>query len=508
MGVIGKNKTMLLSVFLFVVVLVNSIIIPRANAESAQATTELDAKLNRAEEYVKEQFQRNDLIGGAVGIIYKDKMVRFQGFGTAIKGDKDAVPTSDTVYAFASVTKAFTATAILQLYDQGLLDIDEPVRTYIPWFSFKNEEAYKLVTVRYFLNHAAGGVGSYQTNGIMFKDKDSKKSLETYIRLMKGIEMTEQPGTTGAYCNGCYDALGLIIENVSGMSYYDYMQKYIFDPLEMENTMFGHSLDEANDLQIATEVDWLFANKSSIMRAFTTFGASQDPDGGMYSTIEDMSKFVSYQLGYFKEDLISKATVDSSRALGVQTEMQTAYYSSSGFEVTDIHDTTAYFKTGDGTGSASAILFIPDFDIGIALIIGELHPEIQEQMARDLGTILMGFEPEPWEAPLTLGKMIGYVAIVMVVISLLLLGIFLRSWLLNRKKPRPSIHLGRSIFGFIFCFIVSVPCWYLLIAVRPSPVPFLGYPYDLGIGLMMNTAVLMLGMIIYTHAIILRRRSG
>ncbi|MNO15748.1 D-alanyl-D-alanine-carboxypeptidase/endopeptidase AmpH precursor [compost metagenome] len=497
-----------MSVLLLLMIAFNSVIVSKANAQGEQEAAVLDVKLERAKEYVEEQFQRNDLIGGAVGIVYKDKMVSFQGLGTAAKGNEDAAPTSNTVYSFASVTKAFTATAIIQLYDQGLLDIDKPVRTYIPWFSFKNEEAFTPVTVRDLLNHSAGGISSYQTNAVLFKDKDAKKSLETYVRLTTDIEMKEQPGATGSYCNGCYDTLGLIIENVTGMSYYDYMQTHIFEPLEMDNTMYGHSLDEKGDLQIATEVDWFFASKSSIMRSFETFGQSQDPDGGMYSTIEDMSKYLAYQLGYFKKDLISMETVESSRIPQVQTEMKTAYYSPAGFEVANIQNTKIFFKTGDGTGSASAILFIPDYDIGVALIIGEFHPEIQEQMVKDIGAILMGIEPEPWDVPFTLGKLVGYAAIVLVVVSLVLLVIFLSSRVRYRNRPAQSIHLGRSVFGLVFSIIIAVPLWYLLLAVRLSPVSFLGYPYDLAIGLVMNTVVLTLGVIIYTRAIVLRRSAS
>lgn len=495
---ISKARTMMF-IFIFTLLVWLTCL---AEASAKDLFEEMDEEaLERASEYVKVQLDRNDVIGGAFGIIHKDRLIHSEGFGVADRGRKD-IPTEKTVYYAASITKAFTATAILQLDDEGKLDIDEPVHTYIPWFQFQDADRSTRVTLRHLLTNSVGGVGSFQTDGLVFADKGAKDSLEVYVRQFSKVKLSEEPGQTGNYCNGCFDVLGLVIEYVSGMSYYDYMQKHIFEPLEMNETVFGHSLDQFDETRLATEYTWFFTRKTSIKRSFEEFGKVQDPDGGAYSTIEDLGKFISFQLGYRGQGVVKPQSLENSRIGYVATELGDAEYAPNGFEVKELHESKVYYKTGDGIGSSTVIMFIPDYELGIALLLGEMHPEIQQSIAEGAASILMGYEPEDVDSSITFMKLIGIVSIVLIIISGLLLILLVRRWL--RKGIYAKSWL-RVLLSLLVWGAVAVTMWLLLLTVRPSAMGVYGYPYDLAIGIVLLTVISSLWLGYYVLVIVLRR---
>lgn len=459
-----------------------------------------DETLTKISEYVQKQFDQNNVIGGNVGIVYRDKLIYSEGIGVADRGRNDT-PTEKTAYFVASITKALTATAILQLHDEGKLDIDKPVHNYIPWFQFRNSDRSSRVTLKHLLTHSAGGVGSFQTDGLVFAHKDAKNSLESYARQFSKVQLSEEPGQVGNYCNGCFDVLGLVIEYVSGMSYYDYMQKKIFEPLGMKETKFGPNLDQFDETQLATEYTWFLTRKTQLKRSFEEFGRSQDPDGGAYSTIEDLSKFISFQLGYANQEILKPQSMESSRIGYVATEEQdNAEYTPSGFEVKELQQTKVYYKAGDGIGSSTMIMFIPDRELGIALMIGEMHPEIQQPIAEGIASILMGYDPEDVGSPLTSMKLFGIVSIVLILLSAFLFTLLIRRGLKRKFDSRSALRVYLSLFGW---GAVSVPLWLLLLKVRPSSMGVYGYPYDLAIGIGLTTIISSLWLGYYMLVLIL-----
>ncbi|AOZ92695.1 serine hydrolase domain-containing protein [Paenibacillus crassostreae] len=472
-----------------------------AMAEGIQDSVISEERLDQAVSYFNEQMERNDIVGGVLGITHQDKLIRSQGFGK-LDLEREQMPNENTVYSIASVTKSFTATAIYQLQHEGLLDIDQTVSTYIPWFQFKQKELTDQITLRHLLTHSAGGIGSFQTDGLVFEDNKARDSLEDFVRLFDQIEITQEPGQSGSYCNGCYSILGLVIEQVSGLSYYDYIQQKILDPLQMKDTVFGHHLNSITDSQLAKEYTWFLANKVHINRSFEAFGSAQDPEGGLYSTIEDLSKFHSAQLGFAEYSLLAPDSIEESRIGYVTTEMNNASYTASGFERKELHQNATFYKTGDGVGSATAILFIPEHDLGITLFLGEFHPEIQQQMIEGITSVMLGHEPESNLAPFTLGKLLGIISI-----TLILLGTFFLVFLIRRlwRKGLYAKNLVRSILSLIGYGACAAPFWFLFLTVRPTSIGFYGYPYDLAIGMIMFVGAFSLWFMYYVMVIFLKK---
>ncbi|HSR30120.1 MAG TPA: serine hydrolase domain-containing protein, partial [Anaerolineae bacterium] len=185
--------------------------------------------------------QRNDLgiPGMALGIVQGGQIAHLQGFGVA--GPSGRMVTPQTPFYIGSVTKSFTALAVMQLVEAGKIDLDAPVQTYLPWFELADKEAAAKITVRNLLNHTTG-ISTKDGNRNLF----SQQGLEEAVRGLGNVSLTEPVGTTYQYSNLNYTIAGLIVEKVSGQSYADYVPQHIFRPLDMRHSYASQALAQAD----------------------------------------------------------------------------------------------------------------------------------------------------------------------------------------------------------------------------------------------------------------------
>lgn len=191
----------------------------------------------------------------------------------------------NTKFNIASITKTFTATAVLQLVEQGKIDLHTPIGVYLE--NYPNEEVKKKVTISQLLTHTAGTPNFYVTN-FLDKNKFRFKKTEDFVPLFVKDTLLFEPGTEYHYDAAGYVILGLIIEKISGQSYYDYLQDHVFSKATMENTH-------------ACEVDEIVINKASgytyggdvnnALKNNISYLSKASPGGFHYATIEDLYRF-------------------------------------------------------------------------------------------------------------------------------------------------------------------------------------------------------------------------
>lgn len=221
---------------------------------------------------------------GTILVAQNDKITEKRAFGLA-SIEYDVKNKVDTKFNIASITKMITAVATLQLYDNGKVELERPIREYLP--NYPNKLVRDSVTIHQLLTHTSGNNNFYM--GDFLKTEKSKyKSVADFVHLFANDTLLSKPGTKYDYSASGFVILGLIIEKVSGETYYDYVRKNIFEPAEMENTT-------------ELEIDAIVQNKAS---GYTTlFGESEtlkrndnylskaSPAGFHYSTVEDLFKF-------------------------------------------------------------------------------------------------------------------------------------------------------------------------------------------------------------------------
>jgi cyclic peptide transporter len=184
---------------------------------------------------IRQLMEEGDIPGLSLVIVRDGAPLSIKGYGYAdLEAGQPVTPA--TLFEIASCSKAFTALAVLRLEKEGLIGLDDPVSQYLPWFYATYDGVKYDITLRHLL---------HQTSGIPWKSidliprGDQPDALEQTVRRISGIELDHLPGTRFEYATINYDVLGLVIEKVSGLSYSDYMQKNVFLPLALTDTVAG-----------------------------------------------------------------------------------------------------------------------------------------------------------------------------------------------------------------------------------------------------------------------------
>ncbi|HEU5422376.1 MAG TPA: serine hydrolase domain-containing protein [Nitrolancea sp.] len=205
--------------------------------------------------FSREMLVRHEVPGLALAAAQDGREVFAEGFGVRELGRPEAV-TPDTVFGVASVTKSFTALAVMQLFEAGKLALDDPVTRYLPEFRLRDAAHAGAITVHHFLTHA-GGLPPLPSRFFAFAqaaaaDPHANKKpeweadhaafarFEDLMDYLAEREITPlgPPGAQFSYCNEGFVLLGAIVERVSGEPYPDYILRHILEPLGMTRSTF------------------------------------------------------------------------------------------------------------------------------------------------------------------------------------------------------------------------------------------------------------------------------
>lgn len=264
------------------------------NAAMAQDRNPYAEDLQKFEEFVKQQMQKDKIPGLSVGFL-KGDFVWTEGFGFADFENKCPAK-AESMYRLASVTKPMTATGILHLVESGKIDLDAPVQNYVSYFPEKRWP----VTVRHLLGHLSGisHYRNYDEEGHFKEHYDTKRSISVF----KDWDLEAEPGAKFRYTSYGYNLLGAVIEGASGQSYGEYMTQTIWEPLGMNSTRMDDPVDIIpNRVRGYRLLDGKIKN-SEFVDISSRFAA-----GGTRSNVGDLLKFAE---GMMTDQVLSKETAD------------------------------------------------------------------------------------------------------------------------------------------------------------------------------------------------------
>ncbi len=254
--------------------LIASLFVPSLIGHSQQSRL---PDIKAVDAFLESQVRANQIPGVAVAIVQGDKVIFNKGYGEAAPG----VPvTPQTQFYIGSVTKSFTALAVMQLVQEGKLALDAPVVKYLPWFHVADPEVSSTITVRHLLNHTSSlsEVGDPNVSAYT-------SSLEEQARLLAAVRPTASVGSKYQYYNQNYRVLGLLVEQASGQTYADYLQSHVLAPLGMPNTVAS----PAEAAHLAQGYSRLFGFPLPQTQPYIP-GAL--PSGYLISTAEDMGHYL------------------------------------------------------------------------------------------------------------------------------------------------------------------------------------------------------------------------
>jgi CubicO group peptidase (beta-lactamase class C family) len=239
--------------------------------------------------WIESQMAYHGQPGLSIGVVYGQELIWAKGFGYADVETKTAA-TSQTIYRIASITKLFTATAILQLRDAGKLQLDDPVAKYLPWFDIQDRYPdAPPITIRHLITHTSG---LPREAAFPYWSDANFPTREQVIEALPTQETILPTETEWKYSNLALSLAGEIVAAVSGQAYPDYIQTHILDPLGMNST-FVKSPDPDHP-QIATGYRRRPPDGSRGISPFTD-ARGITAAANMSTTVEDLARFAMLQ---------------------------------------------------------------------------------------------------------------------------------------------------------------------------------------------------------------------
>jgi CubicO group peptidase (beta-lactamase class C family) len=235
-------------------------------------------------------------VGLAVGVVRNGRLEFFHGHGFADIASNTPV-TEDTVFRIGSITKTFTAIAVMQLVEQGLVDLDAAANDYLCAYRLiPAKTTHRPATLRHLLTHTAGLPEVVYPSrilqpvfGEMVKLGKPVPSLAEYYR--GALRLAAEPGTRYIYTDHGFATLGQIVEDMSGKPFDRYLHEHVFEPLGMSDTNLLRSAPVESRLATGYQLRSAGAKPVTDSEVITIGG------GGIYSTPRDMARYLAALLG-------------------------------------------------------------------------------------------------------------------------------------------------------------------------------------------------------------------
>ncbi|MDB5278777.1 MAG: hypothetical protein JWR61_3732 [Ferruginibacter sp.] len=223
--------------------------------------------------------------GCTIGIVRNDSLIYAKGYGQA-NLEYGIANTPETIFHMASISKQFTATAILLLAKQGKLSLEDDVRKYLPWFP----DMKKRITIRNLLNHTSGIRDQWQLLAISGTRLDDVITQEHIVKILgKQQALNFNPGDQYSYSNSGFTMLAEIVKSVSGQSLRRFTDSAIFKPLQMNSTHFHDDYTE-----IEKNRSYSYERKDSAHFTNSILTYSNAGATSLFTNITDMSKWVMH----------------------------------------------------------------------------------------------------------------------------------------------------------------------------------------------------------------------
>lgn len=344
----------------------------------------------KIDSYIQNYVEANNF-SGTVLVARGGEILYKKAHGLADRAN-DVPCQTNTVYQIASVSKPFTAAAILWLAEHGKLSVDDPLSKYIPDFRDGDK-----ITLHHALTHTSGipNINAFASYDTISRFPQTPASL---IENFKHLPLDFEPGETYSYSNSNYNVLAYIIEQVSGQSYGDFLKEKFFDPLGMQDTRHRQAVNRivprlatgyapmgAKGLEQATYLDW----------------SAKTGNGSLYSTVEDLYK---WDRALYPDKILSA----EGRELMFTARVPNVGY---GWFLSPRYNKTRHYINGRSPGYTAYFLRYPDDDVCI-IALGNNYIPLATQIGNDIAAMLFeedySLPPKPMDFSVpTLEKFTG-----------------------------------------------------------------------------------------------------
>ena len=361
-----------------------------------ETQTGITAKLADFEEFVRQTMREWKVQGLAVAIVQDGKVIFSQGFGMRDIA-RDLPVTEQTLFPIASCTKAFTTTALGILADQGKLDWNAPVRTYLPAFRLHDTFATERMTPRDLVTHCSG----LPRHDLMWYN--STASREDLFERLRYLEPTRDFRSFWQYQNLMYMAAGHLVSQVAGQSWETFVQQAIFDRLDMVSSNF----DVIETAQTASDFSQPYKEENDEVKEIPFYAAqgAVAPAGAIVSNIDEMSRWVLMHMNkgkYNDRQIISESQVallhSPQMIIPERSQYAETPYSSYAFGwcVEPYRGHPMLHHSGGIDGFSSFTSLFPGDNFGMVVLSNMSSTPVPVALTYYIADHLLGMDETPW----------------------------------------------------------------------------------------------------------------
>lgn len=392
--------------------------------------------------------------GVAVAIVQQGRVVHAKGYGQAANG---APITPNTPLRIASMSKSFTALAVMQLVQAGRVNLDTPLKEYLPVFSTQDPRSDR-VTPRHLLHHTSGLSDPKVNQGL-------NTSAVTTPLALQGVQkatLTAEPGTRLEYANINYDLAGLLVQQVSGQPLSDYLQEWVFAPLGMQALLTPNC---------ATIPSNLSQGHTLILKR--AWPISEPPgfclgSGGIIASANDMARWLNFQM-QGNPQVLSNELLKQMHQFPTTSTAFSQNYAMGWYDSSEPGMPARMGHGGNIVSYSSHMAFEPSSQSGVVVLLNSNGPAVL--LSNNLFRLLNG------QPPIAMASPTFTVDLILLVVGLLSLGLGLYNlrnavrWA-QRIKTKPR---WRTVLGLLLLLLVPVAVAYTpaLMAATPQAWPVL-----------------------------------
>lgn len=390
----------ILPAFLLATLLSLQALSPSAKATTISAEEKAPSGLpiadieNSVDASIAPHIENGDIPGAVIAVVKNGQIIFQKGYGKADIEQDIPMDASNTVMEAGSVSKLYTWTAIMQLVEQGKLDLDADISAYLPE-GFIDRSFSDPVTLKHLMSHNAG----YEEHieGMMPESAETLVSLEEYLSRGTQPKQVFQPGTVTAYSNYSTNLAGYIVERVSGLSFAEYVAQNILDPLDMKRSSFEIRFDLIDNIMQNKAKGYARQDDQWIEQPLAYI--NDIPAGSLNTTATDMANFMIAQMNYDGSGSL-KLFQNPDTLQVFQSKLFSHYDKLAG----NAHGFWEYISTGkrvlkhggNTTGFTSKLLLVPEEQFGVCILTNTVNE--MSGSIRDIQDLLIGLPQKASDA--------------------------------------------------------------------------------------------------------------
>jgi CubicO group peptidase (beta-lactamase class C family) len=351
--------------------------------------------------YIEGLMKKSKVVGLSVAVVNDKEVLWTQGFGYADKAN-DIRATPQTMFDPASVSKLFTATAVMQLVEQGKIDLDQPYSSYVTEFSMKSRFSTSSddITVRHLLAHHSGILGDWFKGMLSTNPEASVKYRDRFLETPEELknEYISWPSEyTHAYSNTGYSLLGSLIDHVSGRSFFDYTETEVLEKIGMTESTF----DLNPDLIAAMTKGYMKGKEIDLPQLFEKY----IPAGSLATNAEELARFM---MAYLDEQDMRLLKPETRKEMftrqNAQVKRDLDFAQGLCWMISDLGFLDAgriVFHDGGEAYSNAKMVLLLDQNIGIAILTNSVEgagaiDTIAKEIVRTLLETKTGIKPREY----------------------------------------------------------------------------------------------------------------